>query len=185
MISLAQEFFDVVDEQDEVIDRRPSSECLELGLLHRAIAIFLFDGRDMVYLQRRAPRMKWYPGHWTVSVTGHVSSGETYEQAARREIREELGLDCELARVTKVKTPVWPYGSDTEREYLAIFKGRASRPKIMLSDESKEGEFVRFDEFVKKTREQPEKFTPDTLLALDSYLGKKAGSARKERPFSS
>lgn len=179
---MAQEFFDVVDENDNVIGHRPGSECLKLGILHRAIAVFLFDGRDLVYLQRRADRMKWYPGHWTISVTGHVSSGETYEQAAKREVREELGLDCELARVIKVKTPVWPYGSETEREFIAIFEGKVSSPKIILSDESKGGEFVRFEELVKMTKEEPEKLTPDTLLALHAYLETKAGKARKEIP---
>ncbi len=182
MISLAQEFFDVVDMNDKVVGRRPGSECVRLGILHRAIAIFLYDRRGLVYIQRRADRMEWYPDYWTVSVMGHVSSGETYEQAARREAREELGLDLEVAQVTKVETPEWRYGNKIEHEYLAVFECTVSEPKITLSDESKEGEFVRFAEFVRMTKEKPEKFTPDTLLALDSYLKMNPTRSDKRRP---
>jgi len=166
---LAVEYFDVVDEQDRVIDRRPGGECLMKGLLHRAVAILLFDEHGAVYTQRRADWMGWYPGHWTLSVTGHVSSGETYEQAAKRELLEELGAECEPEWVAKVRTPDWPYGDLVEREYLAVFEARTANPKITLSEETKEGKFVAFEEFIKTAEEQPDRLTPDTLLALDVY----------------
>ncbi len=113
--------------------------------------------------------MGWYPGHWTLSVMGHVSSGETYEQAAKRELSEELGVECELKQITKVKTPDWPYGNFVEREYLAVFEGRTTSPRITLSEETEEGRFVGFKEFVKMAKEQRDELTPDTLLALDVY----------------
>lgn len=166
---MTAEFFDVVDDQDSVIGRRPGRECVRHGLLHRAIAILLFDERGALYVQRRADWMGWYPGHWTLSVMGHVSSGETYEQAAKRELLEELGVGCKLTLVAKVKTPDWPYGDLIEREYLAVFEGRATRPKITLSEETKEGRFVGFEEFVRMARDQPDNLTPDTLLALQVY----------------
>ena len=163
------EFFDVVDDQDNVIGRRPGRECVRQGLLHRAIAILLFDEREAVYIQRRADWMGWYPSHWTLSVMGHVASGETYEQAAKRELSEELGIQCKLKWMAKVKTPEWPYGDLVEREYLAIFEGHVTDPKITLSEETKEGKFVGFNEFVKVAKDEPDKLTPDTLLALNVY----------------
>lgn len=172
------EFFDVVDDGDKVIGRRPGSECVRVGLLHRAIAVLLFDERERVYIQRRAAGMTWYPGYWTLSVMGHVSSGETYEQAARREVKEELGLDCELSPVAKVKTPEWHYDGIVEQEYLAIFEGRITNQEIVLSDETEEGRFVSLGEFMQMAKEESPRLTPDTLLALDSYLesrGQRAG----------
>lgn len=163
------EYFDVVDDGDNVVGRRPGRECVRLGLLHRAIAILLFDEHGSLYVQRRADWMGWYPGHWTLSVMGHVSSGETYEQAAKRELSEELGVECELKQITKVKTPDWPYGGLVEREYLAVFEGRTTSPRITLSEETEEGRFVGFKEFVKMAKEQRDELTPDTLLALDVY----------------
>lgn len=175
---MGEEFFDVVDDADDVVGRRPGTECVRLGLLHRAIAILLFDEHRSVYIQRRADSMGWYPSHWTLSVMGHVSSGETYEQAARRELSEELGVECELKRISKVKTPDWPYGDLVEREYLVVFEGNITSPKITLSEETKEGKFVGFEEFVKMAEEQHDKLTPDTLLALDVYLRAREAKAR-------
>lgn len=168
---LAQEFFDVVDDEDRVVGHRAGSECVKLGLRHRAIAVLLFDENGRVYIQRRASWMGWYPGHWTPAVMGHVSSGETYEQAAERELAEELGIGCRLTEVAKVRTPDWPYDGVLEREYLVIFEGRMRSPRITLSEETEEGRFVEFEEFRKMAREQPGMLTPDTLLALDVYMG--------------
>lgn len=163
------EFFDVVDEDDRVIGRELGKECVRRGLLHRAIVILLFDEHGGLYIQKRADSMSWYPGHWTLSVMGHVRSGETYEEAAKRELSEELDVDCELTRVAKVKTPDWPYGELVEREYLTVFEGRAMKPKITLSEETKEGRFVGLDDFERMVEGEPEALTPDTLLAFDVY----------------
>lgn len=113
--------------------------------------------------------MGWYPGHWTLSVMGHVASGETYEQAAKRELSEELGVRCKLKRIAKVKTPDWPFGDLIESEYLTIFEGRAKHPKITLSEETTEGKFLGFKEFIKMAKDRPDDLTPDTLLALDVF----------------
>lgn len=168
---MSEEYFDVVDEEDGVIGRRPGMECVRQGILHRAIAILLFNDRGEVYVQRRADSMVWYPGRWTLSVMGHVASGETYEQAARRELMEELGVECGLRPVGKVKTPTWAYGGLTEREFLSVFEGRATRPRITLSEETKEGRFVEFDGLAKMVEERSDEVTPDTLLAFDLYQG--------------
>jgi isopentenyldiphosphate isomerase len=181
---MSVEYFDVIDDDDNVVGRRPGSECVKRGLLHRAIAIVLFDESGDVYIQRRAGWMGWYPGHWTLSVMGHVSSGETYEQAAERELSEELGVACELRRIAKVKTPEWPYGQMVEREYLAIFEGRVKSSTISLSEETEEGRFVPFDELAEMAKKEPERLTPDTLLALEVYRKESSvAEATKERSF--
>ena len=138
-------------------------------LLVRQGKVDLLDEHGAVYVQRRADWMGWYPGHWTLSVMGHVSSGETYEQAAERELWEELGIQCELKRIAKVKTPDWPYGDIVEREYLAVFDGHVRNPEITLSKETREGKFVGFEDLVRMAGDQPDKLTPDTLLALEVY----------------
>jgi len=178
---LPVEYFDVVDDDDNVVGREPGGKCVKEGLLHRAIAILLFDERGNVYIQRRADWMGWYPGHWTLSVTGHVSSGETYEQAATRELSEELGVNCGLRRASKTKSPDWRYGNALEREIIAVFEGRTTNPRITLSKETKDGRFVGFDEFVRMAKKEPDKLTPDTLLALEAYLKSEGGAHRLGR----
>ena len=163
------EYFDVVDENDNVVDRKLGIECVNRGLLHRAILVFLLNSRDEVYLHKRAEHILVYPGYWSASCTGHVSSGETYFEAARREMKEELGLDCELDALTKFMSPKWKIGRKIEWEFIAIFETIVKDPQITLSDETQEGKFVSMKEFKKMLAREPEKFTPDTILAARRY----------------
>jgi isopentenyl-diphosphate Delta-isomerase len=165
-----QEFFDVVDENDIVVDKQPRRECVNRGLLHRAILVFLINDRGKVYLQKRAGDVQFYPGCWSASVTGHVSSGETYFEAAKREVKEELAIHCELKELGKFLTPKWKIRDMTEWEFITVFEGHSSNTrKITLSHETDEGRFVSPSDFRNWMLAEPETFTPDTLLAL-KYL---------------
>ena len=166
-----EEYFDVVDEHDIVIDGKPSSECYDMGLLHRAILVFLSNPQGEVYLQKRANNLLFYPGHWSASVTGHVSSGESYLQAAKREVKEELGIECELTELGKFQTPKWRIEGKTEWEFITVFGGSSSE-EIRLSEETEEGKFMPLSQFKELAESKPEIFTPDTLLALTYYPAK-------------
>ena len=166
---MPQEFFDVVDENDNVVGSKPGIECVTRGLLHRAVAIFLFNSKSEVYLQRRSEKASWYPGYWSASCTGHVSAGESYLTAAEREVKEELGLHCGLTEIGKIVSPKWKYKERIEWEYITIFEGKVEDQVITLSDESEEGHFIPFQDFKKSIESGPDKFTPDTVLAFGCY----------------
>jgi isopentenyldiphosphate isomerase/N-acetylglutamate synthase-like GNAT family acetyltransferase len=165
------EYFDVVNENDIVVDRQSGRDCVNRGLLHRAILVFLINERGEVYLQKRARNVMFYPGHWSASVTGHVSSGETYLEAAKREVKEELRIDCELRELGKFLTPKWKIGDMTEWEFIAAFEGSLSDTsgRITLSHETEEGRFLSPRDFRNWASKEPGTFTPETLLAM-KYL---------------
>ena len=131
--------------------------------------MFLKNSRGETYLQKRSNRVLFYPGYWCASATGHVSSGESYLEAARREVREELGIECQLAELGKFTSPKWKMGRLVEWEHITVFEGVTDNPKIALSDETEEGRFLPLNEFKSLVEKQPGIFTPDTLLALKYY----------------
>lgn len=51
------------------------------------------DGIPEVLLQRRSKNKEHHPGWLHLSAGGHIDLGETVQQAAVREVKEELGLD--------------------------------------------------------------------------------------------
>jgi len=112
----SEELFDVVDEQDSVIDVLPRSEVHRQKLRHRACHIFVFrpDGRLLIH--KRADNKEEFPSVWTSSASGHVSSGESYQLSARRELEEELGITAELTFALKVSAC-----PDTCNEFTHLF----------------------------------------------------------------
>lgn len=68
--------------------------------VHIAAAALVRDGR--VLLGHRHPQRQWHPNCWDV-IGGHVEAGETAEQAVRRECREKLGVEIEVAAPIDIK----------------------------------------------------------------------------------
>ena len=159
------EYLDVVDVDDRVQDSRPRSECLDKGLLHRAISIFITNSAGEIFIQKRTRHARFYPARWGPSVGGHVSRGESYSLAAHRELKEELGIQCELRELAKFVTPKRETEVGTDWEIITVFEGTWSSP-ITLSDESEEGKFVSPGELNRIAVNDPETLTPDLILAM-------------------
>ncbi len=87
------ELFDIVDEEDRLIGQAPRSACHgNPALIHRVAHVLVFNRRGELLLQKRSGTKDIQPGKWDTSVGGHLDPGETYLQAACREMREELGI---------------------------------------------------------------------------------------------
>ncbi len=65
------------------------------GLLHKEIHVFFFTDDGKVVFQHRADDKDTYPGLLCIAVGGHVEVGQTFEQAALMEMREETGICAE------------------------------------------------------------------------------------------
>lgn len=87
------EYLDLVDENDEVIGKEERNIIYENNWKNfRVINIMIFTSDDKIIVPKRNSNRKVFPNCFDCSVGGHVSSGETYEQAAYRELEEELGI---------------------------------------------------------------------------------------------
>ena len=86
------EYFDWVDRHDQVIGVTSREDAHRLNLFHRAVHIYARGQSGGLILQKRSLNKDIEPGLWTVSCSGHVDRGESFEEAAVREIKEELGV---------------------------------------------------------------------------------------------
>ena len=119
---------DLIDANDNVIGEATLGECLAGGMLHRAIAVLVVRANGNFVLQVRSRRDAWHPGLWTISSTGHVRKGETYSDAAGRELFEELGLRAELTFAKKHLLDPITSGRCTEHELVYLFTCRTEEP---------------------------------------------------------
>lgn len=163
-----QEQVDLVDERDSVVGDSTVGECVAKGLLHRAVAVVVERPRGRVLLQRRSTRDDWQAGMWTLSCTGHVRKGETYGEAARRELFEELGITAELTFLKKYLIPPIVEGTRTEREWVALFTAEsAAAVRIDPVELDSVKEFTPRE--LQRLMDSQEA-TPDSVILLAEYL---------------
>jgi isopentenyldiphosphate isomerase len=118
------ELFDIVDEQDQVIGQALRSACHgNPALVHRVAHVLVFDRGDRLLLQKRSMNKDIQPGRWDTSVGGHLDPGESYLMAARREMREELGIEgipLTWLYASKIRNEI---ESENVSTYLARYDG--------------------------------------------------------------
>lgn len=86
----------LVDAMDREIGSEEKLRAHLSGALHRAFSVFVFDDHDRVLLQRRAETKYHSGGLWSNTCCGHPRPGESTAAGARRRLREEMGIDCDL-----------------------------------------------------------------------------------------
>jgi isopentenyldiphosphate isomerase len=88
------EIVDIVDENNVVVGSLDVDSAHAQKLIHRVVGVFVFDTNGNLFLQKGNKYEKY-----DLSVGGHVQKGETYENAARREMLEEIGLSTPLRHI--------------------------------------------------------------------------------------
>lgn len=92
---------EMVDVYDGVTGLKTSeaiskNEAHKRGIWHSAIHIIMINKeRSKTLLQKRCAIKKLYPNMWDITVGGHIGAGEDALVSAKREFKEELGLELE------------------------------------------------------------------------------------------
>ncbi|WP_321785352.1 isopentenyl-diphosphate Delta-isomerase [Burkholderia pyrrocinia] len=149
----------LVDGNDAPVGTDTKTRVHQLGLLHRAFSIFIFDRDGRWLLQRRALGKYHSAGLWSNSCCGHPRHGETLDAAASRRLREEMGIACDLRRITALtyRAPM-PNGL-IEHEYDHVFVGSAEHEPAVNTDEVDDWQWMRGDQVLDLTAQRPHDFT--------------------------
>ncbi len=133
------EIVDVVNEKDEVIGQSSKGVVnSNPNVIHREIAVLIYNVEGKILIQQRSKNKKTNPLMWIISVAGHVKSGQTYEQAAHAELREESGLDTELKLYEKQL-----FRLSNETQFTCSYLGKIP-DDVQIKLDPNETEAVRF-----------------------------------------
>ncbi len=155
------------NEKDEVIKGGNWKEAHSGKYFIQSVQVWLFDKKRRVFIQKRE-NLLVYPYYYDISVSGHVDFGETYEEAAHRELKEEVGIDVELYPLIKIK-----YQIKKAKVFTMLFIGeyKGSVDKMKLNrEEVKSGEFISIKELKNRLR-NGEKFMPSFKEFFKLYFG--------------
>lgn len=143
----------VVDENDALIGYMGLFDAIREGHIRRVSCILLFNEVGEILIQRRAAHVL-SPLLLDYSAAGHVDEGDSYEEAARRELKEELNLE----QITlELVTPAFR----THRFYNSVYKGVLPN-KINITpnqDEVAELMWFPYDTLRSEIEDFPHKFT--------------------------
>lgn len=118
-----------------------------------SVSALIFDGGRILLAHRRA--IDWWnlPG-------GAVDPGETVDEALRREIYEETGLEAEVGQLVGV------YSKPLKQEVVLSFRCRVSggTPGTILDDDIDESRYFALDELPARTLPKHRERISDALL---------------------
>ncbi|WP_265561293.1 NUDIX hydrolase [Streptomyces hygroscopicus] len=86
------ELVERVDEHDDVLGVVDRGDAIRHGWLHRIATIVCRDTDGRILVHRRPDDVLLFPGHFNWMLGGAVGVAESYEEAATRELAEELGV---------------------------------------------------------------------------------------------
>lgn len=86
----------VVDARDRPVGTIERGRVLEAGKGFRVAHVWVYSGERLL-LQQLGRHRERHPLAWGSSVAGYLHSGESYLEAGRRRLLEELGLDLRPA----------------------------------------------------------------------------------------
>jgi isopentenyl-diphosphate delta-isomerase len=149
----------LVSPQDEEIGYMEKMEAHQLGLLHRAFSVFLFNSKGEMLLQKRALSKYHSGGLWTNACCSHPRKGETIEQAASRRTREELGCEPELQKIHSFIYKAALDNNLTEHEFDHVLVGNYEGEMNLNINEVSEIAYLPIQQIRQEMNEQPDKFT--------------------------
>ncbi len=151
---------EIVDESGTVLEVVPRREMRAKRLRHRCVflAVQGSDGRLLVH--QRAPDKDLWPSRWDIAAGGVAAVGESWVEAARRELAEELGIEADVLN----EIGEGRYDDEDVHLVAASYLVRSDGPFHFDDGEVVEARFVTRGELADLRRQA--EFCPDSLALV-------------------
>lgn len=154
----------LVNDKNEETGTASRAEMRAGNLIHRATYIMVFNRSGELFVQKRTMQKDIYPGYYEIAAGGVVLAGESYEESARRELQEELGvtsdtLTCHFDHF---------HDDGSNRVWGRVYSCTAQGPFDLQKEEVESGKFMSLNRTLTLTGKLP--FCPDGVDILHRYI---------------
>jgi isopentenyl-diphosphate delta-isomerase len=156
---------DAVDASDSPVETIKRGDVFVRQANFRVSHVFLFNRYNKLLIQQIAFLRDRHPGQWGSSIAGYLFAGESYEAAAQRRLREELGVLQDGLRLYG-KTVMMDKGC---KKFISLFLGSAEGPFRYDRSHVQGVEFMSIPEIVLAHRNGERIFTGTFLHVLEFY----------------
>jgi isopentenyldiphosphate isomerase len=155
----------IVDEKDNVIATATRKEMRQKNLLHRCTYVLVFNSKGEIFITKRTKTKDVAPGLYEIGQGGVVGTGETYEQNARRELFEELGIKTELTYLFDFR-----FGDEKSKFLAKVFMCKYDGKPTLQETEIEQGSFFSLEKLKRTLQANPELFTKDSIEMIRKYF---------------
>jgi isopentenyldiphosphate isomerase len=112
--------------------------------------------KGQIFVNKRSSKKEFDPGQYSIVLGGHVGTGDSYDEAVKREAKEEAGITSRSYYLSNFKN----FCREKDKEITAVYFFIADKELVLDKEEIEFGEFIDINKisgFVEN-----HKFLPET-----------------------
>ena len=156
----------IIDEAGAVVGSAPRLVMRRDNLRHLVVAVMVRDPSGRIYVHRRTDTKDVFPGMHDCFAAGCLQAGEDVEEAARREVAEELGV----VGVPLTPLMIMQYEDAATRHLCHAFVAAYDGPISHQADEVAWGAWMTPDELRAQLADPSWPFVPDGRALIEPWL---------------
>ena len=160
----------LVDRLDNPLGIIEKMEAHNLGLLHRAFSVFIFNSSGELLLQQRALDKYHSAGKWTNTCCSHPKPFEETIKAAKRRLMEEMGMACELEYGFNFIYEATFENELIEHEFDHVYFGISDELPVINTQEVASFKYMRLDDLALDLVENPDHYTAWLKICFENII---------------
>jgi isopentenyldiphosphate isomerase len=154
---------EVIDESYKTLRIVDREIVVKDNLKHKVVFIILKNSKNLYYVMQRSKNKEIYPMLWNMGAGGGVQAHESYENAAKREFKEELGIEAEPRFLFN-----FDYKCSIDDYKSKVFLVFSDLEVILDKVECHDGSWKSKQEIIKMI--SLDKFCPDSALIANKFF---------------